>query len=473
VDLLTADNADIADKDRKASEYPRHLRNLRSTDRKTPSEDVKVSDFNSHCVSGGNIPALTRRATTFARFRFGNRTSFCVLGAMSVRLRTFCLAFAIVCASAAAAEPRTILFLTADGFRTDYIEWHNPPHLKHLISEGVRVTNAKNVFPTLTTPNMTSLVTGALPRTTHIAVNSQYVRELDQIVSRPRDNAAETIAETLRRAGWSTAALNHFMLERRGADIYRAPGYDDSDKTADALIDLLKKKKARFIGAIFGATDKAGHRFGPQSAEVKEAVLAIDRAVGRIVATLKELGIYEETLITFNSDHGMSAYEKKAVSIEPARALTEAGFRVATKDTQLNAETQIVVLDGGVRVVYFRKVSDPEKQKALAVLASIEGAEVLGREKLDALGCHDNRSGDAIVSPLPGYTMSGAGGRGGLHGRFTEQNPILFFRGPGFKRGAVVESARTIDVVPTLLRLVNVPPAKTVDGKVIAGALEL
>ena len=64
------------------------------------------------------------------------------------------------------AEPRTILFLTADGFRTDYIEWHNPPHLKQLIAEGVRVTNAKNVFPSLTTPNMTSLVTGALPRTT-------------------------------------------------------------------------------------------------------------------------------------------------------------------------------------------------------------------------------------------------------------------------------------------------------------------
>jgi arylsulfatase A-like enzyme len=385
------------------------------------------------------------------------------------------LVLSLVCfaAHAHSAEPRYILFLTADGFRTDYIEWHNPPHLKQLIAEGVRVTNAKNVFPTLTTPNMTSLVTGALPRTTHIAANSQYVRELDQIVSAPRDNAAETMAETLRKAGWSTAALNHFMLEHRGAEIYRAPGYDDAEKTADAVIDLLKKKKTRFIGVIFGATDKAGHRSGPQSAEVKAAVLAIDRAVGRIVATLQELGIYEETLITFNSDHGMSGYETKAVSIEPARALTNAGFRVATKDTQLNADTQIIVVDAGVRLIYFRQVSDADKQKALALLATIEGAEVLDRDKLAALGCHDNRSGDVIVSPLPGYTMSGAGGRGGLHGRFTEQNPILFFRGPGFKRGAVVEAAQTIDVVPTLLRLVNVAPAKTVDGKVIAGALEV
>ena len=48
----------------------------------------------------------------------------------------------------------------------------------------------------------------------------------------------------------------------------------------------------------------------------------------------------------------------------------------------------------------------------------------------------------------------------------------MFFRGFGIKSGATVDSARTVDVVPTLLRLVNVPPAKTVDGKVIVGALK-
>jgi arylsulfatase A-like enzyme len=97
---------------------------------------------------------------------------------------------------------------------------------------------------------------------------------------------------------------------------------------------------------------------------------------------------------------------------------------------------------------------------------------VLDRKKLDALGCHDNRSGDLIVSPLPGYTMSNAGASGGQHCRFAEQNPLLLFRGPGFKPGATVDAAETIDVVPTLLRLVNVPPATSMDGKVIANALQ-
>src|ERR1044072_1206612 len=95
-------------------------------------------------------------------------------------------------AFAEAGEPRYILFLTADGFRTDYIERFDPPHLKQLIAEGVRVTHGKNVFPTVTTPNMTSLVTGSYPRTTGIACNSQYVKEADRIVEHPRDNKAET-----------------------------------------------------------------------------------------------------------------------------------------------------------------------------------------------------------------------------------------------------------------------------------------
>jgi predicted AlkP superfamily pyrophosphatase or phosphodiesterase len=281
-------------------------------------------------------------------------------------------------APATPSRPKYILFLTADGFRTDYIERMSPPHLSALIAEGVRVTEVANVFPTVTTPNMASLVTGAFPRTTGIGSNTQYVREDDRIVSAPRTTVA-TISGMLRKAGWVTGAVGHFILQP-SVDHYAAPGYTESEKTTDAIIDLLQNKNAQFVGAIYGATDQAGHRHGPDSAEVRDAVLGIDRAVGRLVAWLKEKGIYEQTLITFNSDHGMSAFEKQQASIEPARALANAGFRVATSVVELNAETQIVVLNAGVRIVYFRDVpADADRQKAAAVLRQIDGVEVLGK----------------------------------------------------------------------------------------------
>src|SRR3954453_12236545 len=122
--------------------------------------------------------------------------------------------------SPAPVNSRYILFLTADGFRTDYVDWYDCPNLKKLLAEGVRVKHATNVFPTVTTPNMTSLVTGAYPRTTGIACNSQYVKEEDRILEHLRDNKAKTIAQTLHRAGWKTAAVNHFMLSGDGMDFY-------------------------------------------------------------------------------------------------------------------------------------------------------------------------------------------------------------------------------------------------------------
>lgn len=318
---------------------------------------------------------------------------------------------------------------------------------------------------------MASLVTGSYPRTTGIGCNAQYEKEDDKIISHIRHNHGTTIAETLHRNGWKTAAVNHFMLQK-SVQKYVDAGYDESEKTTDAILELLKDKDIRFIGAIYGATDHAGHRHGPKSEEVKQAVLGIDSALGRVIRALKEMGIYEETLITFNADHGMSAFEDKQASIEPARALEAAGFKVAKSEDGLKSDTQIVVLSYGVRLVYFRNIAEAAKAKARKVLSGIEGVEILDRGRLDALGCHNNHSGDLIVSPVPGYTISNAGKKGGQHGRFTEQNPILFFRGPGFKVGATAAAANTIDVVPTLLSLVGVEPAKTVDGRVISAALQ-
>ena len=377
-----------------------------------------------------------------------------------------------VCAATNVASPKYILFLTADGFRTDYLDWYKPVALTKLASEGTRIKYATNVFPTVTTPNMTSLVTGAYPHRTGIGCNVQYEAEADAIKDHLRNNHAETISETLHRAGWKTAAVNHFMLENRGTDFYVTAGYDDAEKTTDAILDLLKNKSAHFVGAIYGAADHAGHAHGPQSEEVKAAVASIDHAVGRLVDGLKEMGIYDQTLIAFNADHGMSGYESKQASIEPAAALKKAGFKVATSQAQLKSDTEVIVISEGVRLVYFRKpLSAERQQEAKNLLSKIEGAEVLDREKLDALKCHNNRSGDLIVSPLPGYTMSRAGAAGGQHGRFAERNPIMFFRGPGIKVGAMVQGANTVDVAPTLLHLAGVSPARSVEGTTIWGAL--
>jgi len=372
------------------------------------------------------------------------------------------------CYSAAkiSEKPEYILFITADAFRPDYIEKYNPPNLKALIKEGVRIEKAIDVFPTLTTPNMTSLVTGAYPRTTQIAANSQYDSVHHEFVGGPRDNKAVTIAEALKKTGWKTAAVNQFMLQGRGVDYYVTAGYDNSERITKEAINFLNKDKVHFVGIIYGLTDTNGHKYGPDSPEMKRSVLSIDTEIGRLMAYLKESGLASKTIICFSSDHGMSGFNKKQASVEPYALLKKAGYRVATRKEDFRPDTQVLILAYGVRIIYFMpSVSDKDKQKITHLLSTIQGAEVLDRKKLDALGCHDNLSGDLIVSPLPGYVMSGANEKGGYHGTFDESSTIMIFSGPGVKKGTTLKEGRNIDIVPTLLYSVGVEAPSTVDGK--------
>jgi hypothetical protein len=158
--------------------------------------------------------------------------------------------------------------------------------------------------------------------------------------------------------------------------------------------------------------------------------------------------------------------------MEPAAALRQAGFKVATSQEEIAEDTELVVVKGGVRLIYFRKSLTHEQEKrVMAALSAIEGVEVLDRERLRELNCHPQLSGDVIVHPLPGYTIEGAGSTGGQHGRFTEANPVLFFHGPGIRQGVVVERSENVDIVPTILEVVGVAPDATVDGRPIKGVL--
>jgi len=44
---------------------------------------------------------------------------------------------------------------------------------------------------------------------------------------------------------------------------------------------------------------------------------------------------------------------------------------------------------------------------------------------------------------------------------------ILYAAGPSLKRGKKIDTVRNIDIAPTVLAILGVPPAATVDGRMI------
>jgi hypothetical protein len=83
-------------------------------------------------------------------------------------------------------------------------------------------------------------------------------------------------------------------------------GLMEDDKVGSLAVSLLEKYKDKpfFFFVHFAEVDHQGHRFGENSKEYTEALISADTWTGRIIAKLKELGLYDKTLIYITADHG-------------------------------------------------------------------------------------------------------------------------------------------------------------------------
>ncbi|MGQ9760768.1 MAG: alkaline phosphatase family protein [Thermogutta sp.] len=85
-------------------------------------------------------------------------------------------------------------------------------------------------------------------------------------------------------------------------------GLSEDEKVGSLALKLLEKYKDRpfFFFVHFASVDHQGHRFGENSKEYNDALISNDAWTGKIVAKLKELGLYDQTLIYVTADHGFN-----------------------------------------------------------------------------------------------------------------------------------------------------------------------
>jgi arylsulfatase A-like enzyme len=372
-----------------------------------------------------------------------------------------------------AKRPEYCLFVTVDGLDRDYVARGDAPNMLAWQNEGTSFPDAINVYPTLTTPNMTSLLTGAYPATTTIGANTVWLKDQRKVVSAPRFNKATTIAEVFHEAGLPTASVQHFMLEQRGADKYQHVEGTSHDITTQAIAFLNEKPTPKLLAVLWQTVDKMGHLYGANSKEVSAECRAIDAEIKQVVETYRELGILDKTVVAITSDHGMSDKNKQIDLKALNEAITHGGWKYARLleiggPPPTDVDFYYIQL-GNMQCYFNRPFSIEERERLFAAIRSVEGVgTILNETMLRRMHTHPN-AGDFIVESAPGWWF---GGGGGIHGRNTESDGYLMMFGAGIRRGAVATGAKTIDVVPTLLHLMNLPIPHTVDGKVLWNAIE-
>lgn len=226
-----------------------------------------------------------------------------------------------------AGTPVTIL-ISIDGFRADYLDRSITPHLSRLAAEGAH-GKLRPSFPTKTFPNHYAMVTGKRPDNHGIVGNNMIdprrpgvkfslgdpKQSLDPFWWDEAEPAWVTAGKTGVRSAtmfWPGSEVE--IQAARPADWLRYDRHVGYGQRIETILDWMRRPAAirpAFATLYFEAVDDAGHRFGPDSAEVNAAIADVDGRIGALVAGLAELGQPARVLIV--SDHGMRATDESRV----------------------------------------------------------------------------------------------------------------------------------------------------------------
>jgi arylsulfatase A-like enzyme len=293
--------------------------------------------------------------------------------------------------AAAAERPNFIVILVDDLGWADVgcyaSSLQQTPHIDQLAKDGIRFTNGYSAAP-ICSPTRAALLTGQDPARLHLTDWLPGRKDMpSQKLARPIIHQqlpfeATTLAEALKSAGYTTAAIGKWHLggagfspEQQGFDVNiggtqagSPPGGYFNFKTptlelkpGEYLTDRLTDEAERFITAhrdkpfflylphytvhiplqarkeLIAKYEAKARPGEPRQNPVYAAMMeSLDDGVGRIVQKLKELKLTEKTVVVFTSDNGGLSVKEgpftPATSNEPLRAgkghLYEGGIRV-------------------------------------------------------------------------------------------------------------------------------------------------
>lgn len=227
-------------------------------------------------------------------------------------------------------SPQKVLLVSFDGFMNEYIERNPTPNFDQMIANGTKAGHLIPVFPTKTFPNHYSQVTGLLAENHGIIANSFPDDSLDAEFSYgPPDGSSnderwwggEPIWITAELQGKTSATMFWPGSEAsiNGVRPTKWKPYDgsvDNYARIDSVMSWLDPEgavKADMSTLYFSHVDSRGHRYGPDSPEVDQAVMNADSLVGYLWDKVDSLGLRDDLNVIIVSDHGMAETNQEQV----------------------------------------------------------------------------------------------------------------------------------------------------------------
>ena len=269
------------------------------------------------------------------------------------------------------------------------------------------------------------------------------------------------------------------------------PNLERDTWTAKGLTrSLWKKGVPKFSLLWMSEPDASQHATMPGSDASLDALANNDRILDSVLQALEEKGVRNQTDVLLVSDHAFSSIQR---GVDVAEALKRAHFKAARKFDDPEPGDVLVVGLGGSVLLYVIGHDEAITRRLVQFLQGTDFAGVIfsrlqlpGTFSLQQARLDSAKNQPDVVVALrwhpgendfgaPGMLVADSGKKGtATHGSLShyDMHNILVASGPDFRRGWLDElPSGNADVAPTVLWILGVKPAATLDGRILSEAL--
>jgi predicted AlkP superfamily pyrophosphatase or phosphodiesterase len=434
------------------------------------------------------------------------------------------LALGLALGTPALAQPaKHVVLISIDGFRPDFYreaKWPTP-NLQRMAAQGTSANGVRGVFPSVTYPSHTTIITGVAPAQHGIYYNSPFEPDgatgrwywEESLIKTP------TLWDAVRQAGGKTASVSWPVTAGAPID-YNVPevwsltvkdrltpvreqttpkglfeeieqkatgpltardmssDYVSGDENGSRIAAyLLQTYKPTLLTLHVFGVDHAEHQDGRDGEHVRRALATADWVVGNLVEALAKAGIDKETAVIVTGDHGFVDIN---TTLAPNVWLAQNGLYSAEKGSW---KAQFHTSGAAA----FLMLKDPKDKKTVAQVRQLLAAapaeqrklfRIVERAELDQIGADPHAA--LALAPALGVSMSAARdgavvrpGKGGTHGFFPDNQQIqtgFVGYGPGFAAGKVLPQMTLQDVAPITAQLLGLtfnPGKSTLPAQVV------
>ncbi len=265
---------------------------------------------------------------------------------------------------------------------------------------------------------------------------------------------------------------------------------------ADAM-RLGRGPQTDLLAISLSTTDAVGHKYGPDSREIHDQILRLDRYLGEFLDSLYRGRDSTRIVIALTADHGVQPFPELhfrgqqtalRVNVEPVLTTTRRALAVRGLDTTtaLDFEFGMLFADS----MAFRRANVNLDSVLTGLATAFRAVPGVARvDRVRDLARADTVRDDVarrwihaipaslpvvlLVSPKPFVYWQGV--TYATHGSPNDRDarvPILFY-GSGFARGVVsARTVRVVDIAPTLAQRLGLVPGERLDGVVLRDAFQ-